>query len=98
MTSRRLTGGRCQCPRCGLYFTSAREFDRHRVGDYAKSGEWKGERYCRPLADLFAQGWQEDARGFLRRRRLERAQAVISGDGTGRAVVTTVLALSRAET
>lgn len=73
MSRLRLKGARCQCTACGLHFTSVREFDRHRAGGYAKPGEWKGERYCRPLAELLARGWQEDARGFLFRMRQERA-------------------------
>jgi hypothetical protein len=72
---RALTGGRCQCAGCGLYFTGTREFDRHRTGEYAKPGEWKGMRRCIPLAGLEAKDWREDARGFLMQGRLERAPA-----------------------
>lgn len=93
-----LKGARCQCTDCGLHFTSVREFDRHRAGGYAKPGEWKGERYCRTLVELVAEGWREDDRGFLFKGRPERAQAAISDHGRGRAVATTVLELSRAET
>lgn len=30
----KLRGDRCQCPTCKLYFTTTRNFDKHRVGKY----------------------------------------------------------------
>lgn len=65
MTGPRLTGNRCQCPTCGEYFASARGFDRHRIGPYAKPGEWQGTRRCLTLAELQARGWERNPRGFL---------------------------------
>jgi hypothetical protein len=79
MSAPKLTGPRCQCPACGLLFTSVREFDRHRIGTYAKPGQWRGTRRCFRLAELEARGWQEDVRGFLSRPRLERAPAALQG-------------------
>ena len=72
-----LKAGRCKCTACGLHFSSLREFDRHRAGGYAKPGEWKGQRYCLPLEELQARGWQEDARRFLRQGRPGRAPASV---------------------
>lgn len=55
----RLTGNRCQCPACGEYFGNVRGFDRHRTGDYGKV------RRCISAADLLANGWVRNERGFL---------------------------------
>jgi hypothetical protein len=85
MTGLALRAGRCQCTACGLHFSSVREFERHRAGGYAKPGEWTGERYCRPLEELRAQGWREDARGFLRQGRPEGAPAGPHGRNAGHA-------------
>jgi len=65
MTGLTLTAGRCQCTACGEYFGSERAFDRHRVGEYAQPGEWRGTRRCLTLADMLAAGWHRSARGFL---------------------------------
>src|SRR3546814_2559523 len=75
MTGPRLTGNRCQCAACGLHFTSAREFDRHRIGRYAELGQWQGARRCLTVAELQARGWRTNARGFWMQPRLERAPA-----------------------
>jgi len=64
MSAPRLTGGRCQCPQCGEYFTSDRTFDRHRVGQFAKPGERLGTRRCLAVAEMIAAGWAMNARGF----------------------------------
>lgn len=77
--SPRLTGNRCQCPTCGLPFSSVREFDRHRVGTYATPGQVRGNRRCLTVAELQARGWRPNARGFYMQPRLERAPAGISG-------------------
>lgn len=61
----RLTGCRCQCPSCGDYFASPRAFDRHRIGAYARPGEFKHSRRCMTLGEMLAVGWCRDARGFL---------------------------------
>ena len=77
MTRRALTGGRCQCMECGLYFTGTREFDRHRAGEYPPPGEWKGTRRCLYLAELKARGWRQDkAENWMQGRR-ERAPAAV---------------------
>src|SRR3546814_17994741 len=75
MTGPRLTGNRCQCAACGLHFTSAREFDRHRIGRYAELGQWQGARRCLTVAELQARGWRTNERGFWMQPRLERAPA-----------------------
>ncbi|MGH9640587.1 MAG: hypothetical protein ACRD3Y_11025, partial [Bryobacteraceae bacterium] len=64
MNAPKLTGNRCQCPTCGEYLSSPRAFDRHRTGDYAKAGK-PNTRRCIPVADLLANGWVRNARGFL---------------------------------
>ena len=74
-----LKAGRCECTACGLNFSSAREFDRHRAGAYAKPGEWRGERHCLTLAELHSKGWREDARGFLSQWRPGRAPVGLQG-------------------
>ena len=70
-----LTGNRCQCPSCGRLFTSPREFDRHRVGDFARRSEWHDARRCLSLAELIAKGWRTNARGFWMQGRPNRAPA-----------------------
>src|SRR3546814_13315230 len=75
MTGPRLTGNRCQCAACGLHFTSAREFDRHRIGRYAALGQWQGARRCLTVAELQARGWRTNEGGFWMQPSLERAPA-----------------------
>src|SRR3546814_17398483 len=75
MTGPRLTGNRCQCAACGLHFTSAREFDRHRIGRYAELGQWQGARRCLTVAELQARCCRTNERGFWLQPRLERAPA-----------------------
>ena len=79
MTGPQLNGCRCQCPACGVYFGSERAFDRHRVGDYALPGQWRGSRRCLPLAELLATGWVRSARGFMLAPDPRRAGAGIAG-------------------
>lgn len=81
MTGPRLTGNRCQCDACGLPFSSAREFDRHRTGTYAKPGEWQGTRRCLELAELIERGWRTDARGYWMQGRPQRAPAGVEAPG-----------------
>jgi hypothetical protein len=64
MNAPRLTGGRCQCPTCSEHFTSDRTFDRHRIGQFAKPGERRGTRRCLTVAEMVADGWVKNARGF----------------------------------
>lgn len=79
MTGPRLTGGRCQCVACGMFFTSRREFDRHRTGDYARPGEWQGNRRCLTLAELLAKGWRTNERGLWMQGRPQHAPAGLQG-------------------
>jgi hypothetical protein len=58
-----LTGSRCQCPACGEYFASVTVFDRHRVGDFA-SGEQPSSRRCLTVAEMMAQEWPKNGKGF----------------------------------
>ena len=78
MTSPDLTGNRCQCPACGLLFTSPRECERHRTGHYAAKGEWQGTRRCLTVAELTARGWRTNARGFWMQGRKERAHGTVT--------------------
>lgn len=64
MTGPKLSGSRCQCAACGEYFSRDRAFDRHRVGEYAKPGEWAHGRHCLTPAEMAARGWQRNAAGF----------------------------------
>jgi len=79
MTGPDLTSGRCQCAGCGLPFTSTREFDRHRVGTYAKPGEVRGLRRCLTPTELEARGWRINPRGFWMQPRPQRAPAGTQG-------------------
>jgi hypothetical protein len=79
MTGPKLTGGRCQCATCSEPFSSAREFDLHRIGPYAEPGVWAHKRRCLTPAEMDAGGWIRNARGFRMKRRLGRAPAGIQG-------------------
>lgn len=83
----RLTGNRCQCTACGDYFSSERSFNRHRVGDFAKPGQ-PGTRRCVPAADLLANGWVRNTRGFLLEPHVQRAPADIAAPRSTPAMVT----------
>lgn len=50
----KLTGKRCQCAACGLYFKSASGFDRHRHGKYTLD---PNTRHCLTVAELQSKGW-----------------------------------------
>jgi hypothetical protein len=52
----------CRC--CDTRFSTDRLFDRHRVGSYAKPGEWRGERRCLTACEMQAKGWHANARGI----------------------------------
>ena len=60
MTGLALTGGRCQCPTCGEYFGNVRGFDRHRVGAVGAP-----DRRCLREAEMLANRWRRNSRGFL---------------------------------
>lgn len=70
-----LRGNRCQCPTCRLYFTSVREFDRHRTGRFAP----RGTRRCRSRPELEGLGWQANKNGFWHQPRPDRAPAGLVG-------------------
>lgn len=61
MTTKILRGDRCQCPACGLYFTSTNAFDKHRTG---KHGE---DRRCLADFELAERGWEPNDGGFWRK-------------------------------
>lgn len=77
MTGPKLNGNRCQCPACGLLFSSPREFDRHRIGSYALPGQPAHKRRCLTHEEMDARGWQISERGFRMQARRERAPAAI---------------------
>lgn len=79
MTGPKLTGCRCQCSACGEYFGSERAFERHRVGDYAAPGQWRGTRRCLSVSAMLADGWVRSARGFLLQPDSRRAGAGVQG-------------------
>lgn len=64
MTGPTLGEARCQCAACGELFNRTRVFDRHRVGEYAKAGEWVHNRRCLTVAEMTARGWRRNAAGF----------------------------------
>lgn len=68
MTGPTLTGGRCECRACNLFFGSEDLFNRHRTGSYAQPGELKGNRRCLTPAEMEARGWFRSARGFWIRK------------------------------
>lgn len=79
MTGPSLRGCRAQCTVCGEYFGSDRAFDRHRLGDFAKTGEWRHDRRCLTAAEMDAAGWAWNGRGFLLAPDPRRAGAGVHG-------------------
>lgn len=53
----RLTGDRCQCSACGLFFNSTAAFDKHRDGPMI-------QRRCLSDVEMRAKGMAVNARGF----------------------------------
>ncbi|GAB3749716.1 FDXHR family putative zinc-binding protein [Lysobacter olei] len=81
MTGPSLGSARCQCTACGELFNRTRVFDRHRVGEYAKRGEWAHSRRCLTPAEMQARGWRRNAAGFWVMDALDAAgQARTRGD------------------
>lgn len=78
MTTRTLTGNRCQCPTCADWFNSTSTFDRHRVGSFESAGV-ANTRHCLAEAEMTARGWSRNAAGFWIERR--REAATISAQG-----------------
>lgn len=72
MTTRTLSGNRCQCPACGDWFNSTSTFDRHRVGTFESAGV-ANTRRCLVEVELTARGWSLNAGGFWIERRREAA-------------------------
>jgi hypothetical protein len=61
--SPKLSGDRCRCNSCGLYFRSTSAFDDHRAG--------KPEvRRCRTADELIRKGYGPNAAGFWRLPRM----------------------------
>jgi hypothetical protein len=58
-----LTGDRCRCTACGLYFLTTDDFDRHRIGRVGTNS-----RRCRTVNELAARGWKPKDHWFLTRR------------------------------
>lgn len=56
----KLTGDRCKCPTCGLYFNSTHAFDKHRVGRY----DLPGDRRCLSITEMSSKGMQANSQGF----------------------------------
>ncbi len=74
-----LKGCRCQCTACRDYFGSERAFDRHRVGNFAKAGDWRSTRRCLEKDEMRALGWFKDERGFWLTPDPRRAGARVLG-------------------
>lgn len=70
-TAPKLAGNRCKCTACGDCFNSDSVFARHRVGPYAKPGEWQGSRRCLTAAEMTSKGWSRNGAGFWIRRARE---------------------------
>jgi len=56
----KLSGDRCRCGSCGLYFTSTKNFEAHRRGA-------PDARRCLTADDLLSRGYGPNAAGFWRR-------------------------------
>lgn len=63
MSAPRLTGSRCQCPRCGECLSSVATFDHHRLGDFAGVGGINTRR-CLTVAEMLVQEWPKTEKGF----------------------------------
>ena len=59
----RLTEHRCQCAKCGHYFSRTSTFDKHRTGSFAQPGEWSGTRRCMTADEMTAKGLSRNADG-----------------------------------
>ena len=79
MNAPALTGDRCQCAACGLYFMADDGFDFHRVGEYAKPGQLRGNRRCLSLAELAAASWAPNDQNLVSRSYTQRASPETQG-------------------
>lgn len=59
-----LTGQRCECTGCGELFNRVSTFDKHRVGNLAKPGDWAGTRRCLTVDEMAGKGWRLNDKGF----------------------------------
>jgi hypothetical protein len=84
--TRKLSGDRCRCSSCGLYFNSTAAFDKHRVGS------WRGvaDRRCLAIAEMKDRGMAVNASGYwvtalnpnpLRHRMDEGEEAYLHANG-----------------
>jgi hypothetical protein len=55
----KLSGDRCKCVSCGLYFNSTAAFDKHRSGAYAT------DRRCLTVTEMADKGFRTNKRGFF---------------------------------
>jgi hypothetical protein len=70
ITSRHvLRGDQCQCPSCGLLFTSTSSFDKHRTGSYGSG------RRCRTTDELHVIGFEPNSRGYWRKALTEEQRS-----------------------
>ena len=53
------TERQCKCQKCGLYFTSASAFDKHRTGEYQPD-----ERRCMSTEEMADKGMVLNDRGY----------------------------------
>ena len=51
------------CDNCAKHFRSVSAFDRHRTGEYAKSGQRNGTRRCMTTEEMQAKGMVQNVRG-----------------------------------
>ena len=59
-----LSGNRCECAACGERFNRVSTFDKHRVGEFAKPGEWANTRRCLSVDEMQAKGWRANDKGY----------------------------------
>jgi hypothetical protein len=70
---KRLTGLRCQCAACGLYFSTVRAFDLHRRGSYIPD-----KRRCLTTTEM-ARILHLDPKGiWVRPRKIDAPRRVLS--------------------
>jgi hypothetical protein len=68
-----LTGDRCQCSACWLYFNSTRAFEKHRHGEYGV------DRRCMSEPEMRSKGMEPGARGaWVTARNLRFTSAAIA--------------------
>lgn len=81
-----LSGSRCKCTACGLYFSSDYAFQKHRVGRYMPM-----ERRCLTKTEMLAKGMCLVGNFWVSKRRAAQtipANAISSKTGTHSSLVT----------